>query len=382
MIKKLIFVISILFFFLSFDFVLSQSQDVTIYFFYSELCPYCAKEKEFLKELKLKYPKVEIKEYELTYQPENKKVLKDFFEKYQVPQNERKWVPVTFTPNKYFIGFNDQIGKEIENCLKECFGQNSPLENKIRIPFFGGIDISQMPLPVLSVVFGALDGFNPCAMWVLLLLIALLMNTRSRKRMWLVGGTFVLASGIVYFLLLSAWLNLFLAISYVNLTRIAIGVFALGMGGWQIRSFFTKKSKTCEVIDGKSSLQIKIKNGLKNHAKKIAVSPLTFGILAGVVILAIAVNLVEFFCSAGLPAIFTRILALSQLTALQYYSYLLLYTLFFMLDDLIVLSLAIFALSKITFTEKYNYWATLIGGLLIFLLGLLLIFKPAWLMFG
>ena len=270
----------------------------------------------------------------------------------------------------------------MESCIEECLGVGGAISQKIKLPFWGEIDVSKMSLPVLTVTIGALDGLNPCAMWILIFLIALLINTRSRKRMWLIGGTFILASGIVYYLILTAWLNLFLAISYVNLTRILIGIFALGVGIWQIKNFITFKPGVCKVTDGKASLQDRIKNGLKNHAEKLALSPLTLGILIGVIILALGVNLVEFFCSAGLPAIYTRILTLNEVSTLSYYLYLLLYTFIFMLDDLIVFSLAVITLSKFGFTEKYNYWATLIGGLLILALGILLIFKPELLMFG
>jgi len=362
------------------NFSLAQNQ-AEINFFYSAICPHCAKEEEFLKELKNQYPEIEIKEYEVISSQENQKILNEFYEKYQVPQKERGWVPVTFTPTKYFIGFTEQIGAEIESCIKECLLGEKPTSQKIKIPILGEVDLSKMSLPVLTLTIGALDGLNPCAMWILLFLIALLINTRSRKRMWLIGGTFILTSGIVYYLILTAWLNLFLAISYVNLTRILIGIFALGVGIWQIKTFIGYKG-VCPVTEGSTKLGDRIRNGLKIRAEKMAISPFTLGILGGVILLALGVNLVEFFCSAGLPAIYTRILTLSQISTLSYYLYLLLYTFIFMLDDLIVFSLAVITLSRIGFTEKYNYWATLIGGLLIFVLGILLIFKPELLMFG
>jgi len=381
MMKKLIFVFLILvFLFGSSRFVFAQTEKIEINFFYSAICPHCAEEKEFLKDLGEKYPEIEVKEYEVFYNIENQKILNDFYEKYQVP--ERGWVPVTFTPTKYFIGFNEQISRDIENCLKECLGEGETVSQKTKFLFFGEIDISKMSLPVLTVTLGAIDGLNPCAMWILLFLIVLLINTRSRKRMILIGGTFILASGIVYFLILSAWLNLFLAISYINLTRIIIGIFALGVGIWQIRNFIKFRPGVCKVTDGKSGLGDKIKNGLKNRAERLVSSSLTLGILGGIIILALGVNLIEFFCSAGLPATFTRILALNQLSALNYYLYILLYTFVFMLDDLIIFSLAAITFSRIGFTEKYNYWATLIGGLIILTLGILLLFKPEILMFA
>ena len=359
---------------------LSQIEEVEINFFYSAICPHCSEEKEFLKALEEEYPEIEIKKYEVISSPENQEILKNFYEKYQVPEREKGYVPVTFTPTKYFVGFNEQIGKEIESCIRECLIGTTPAPQKIKIPFFGEVDISKMSLPALTVTLGALDGLNPCAMWVLLFLIALLINTRSRKRMWLIGGTFILASGLVYYLILTAWLNLFLAISYVNLTRIFIGIFALGVGTWQIKNFITYHPGVCKILGLSSRIERGLK--LKEKAEKIALSPLTFGMIGGLICLAVAVNLVEFFCSAGLPAIYTRILALNPISTLSYYLYLLLYTFVFMLDDLIIFSIAAITLSKIGFTDKYNYWATLIGGLLIFVLGILLIFKPELLMFG
>jgi len=244
------------------DFSLAQQDPVEINFFYSAICPHCAKEHEFLKELKIKYPEIEIEEYEVISNQENQKILNDFYEKYKVPAGEQGWVPVTFTPTRYFVGFNEQIALDIENCLKECLGAGKVAPQKIKIPIFGEIDISKMSLPLLTVTLGAMDGLNPCAMWILLFLIALLINTHSRKRMWLIGGTFILASGIIYYLILSAWLNLFLAISYVNLTRILIGVFALGVGIWQIKNFITFRPGVCKVTDGKTSLQDRIKTSL------------------------------------------------------------------------------------------------------------------------
>lgn len=374
--------ISLVFLLGNFSVIFAQEKQTEIFFFSSATCPHCAKERVFLDDLEKKYPEVKVMEYEVVSQPENQKILLEFFEKYQVPKNERKWVPVTFTPTKYFIGFNEEIGKEIESCIKACLNGGEKTSQKIKIPLLGEIDISKMSLPAVTVILAAMDGFNPCAMWILLFLIALLVNTRSRKRMLLIGGTFILASGLVYFFLLSAWLNLFLAIGYVNITRIIIGIFAISFGVWQIRNFVRFRPGVCKVTDGKAGFQEKIKNGLQSRAKKLVLSPLNLGILGGVILLALGINLVEFFCSAGLPATFTRILSLNQLGALSYNLYLLLYTFVFMLDDLMVFFLALIFLRKMGFSEKYNKWSMLAGGLLILLLGLLLIFKPGWLMFG
>jgi hypothetical protein len=153
------------------------------------------------------------------------------------------------------------------------------------------------------------------------------------------------------------------------------------VGVWQIKNFIQYKPGVCKVTDGKG-FQERMKEKMKSGAEKIALSPFTFVILGGTILLAAGVNLVEFFCSAGLPAIYTRILSMSDLGSFSYYMYLLLYTFIFMLDDIIILFVAVITLSRFGFTEKYNYWSTLVGGILILVLGFLLIFFPGLLMFA
>lgn len=387
MIVKKIFVFLILFFILvvgNFNLSLAKPEKVEIHFFYSAICPHCEKAKEFLKELRIKYPKIEIREYEILYNQENQKTLKEFYQKYKVLKREYGLVPISFTTNDYFIGFDEQIAEQIENCIKEClFLEEQKIPSQIKIPLIGVLDISQTQLFVLTIVLGALDGFNPCAMWVLLFLISLLINARSLKKMIIIGGTFILVSGVVYYLILAAWLNLFFAISYVYLTRIIIGLAAVGMGLWQLKNFLTYHPGVCKVIGINSQgWKAKLESGLKNTAEKVVSTPLTFIFIGGVILLALGINLVEFFCSAGLPALYTRILALNLLSSISYYLYLLLYTIVFLLDEIIIFAAAVITFKKLGFTEKYNYWATLIGGVLIFILGILLIFKPEWLMFS
>ncbi len=355
-----------------FNFALAQEENRIDYFYASD-CPNCKKAGAFLDELEDKYPDLEINRYEILSSQENVRLLFEFLE----ASGDEKiiQVPAVFIGQESIIGYlNDETtGKKIESLIK-----GNDEEEIIKYPLIGEINLSKLSLPALTVIVAALDGFNPCAMWVLLFLVALLINVKSRKKMWLVGGTFIAASGIVYFLLLSAWLNLFLAISYISLTRIIIGILAIGVGIWQLRKFTTYQPGVCEVAPVGSKWHERLTQKAKEVVNSTAL-PATF---LGVIFLALGVNLVEFFCSAGLPAIYTRILSLNQLNPLGYYLYLLLYTFVFMLDDLIIFAIAIITLSKIGFTEKYNRWATLIGGLVILLLGILLIFRPDFLAFG
>ena len=357
--------------------VLAQEK-TEIDFFYSQACLHCKEEKEFLNNLKEQYPEIEIKEYEVIYNTENQKILRNFFEKYKVPEMEQGWVPVTFTPTKYFVGFNQQIGAEIESCLKQCLaGEKTVVSQKIKIPLIGSVDISRMSLPVLTLIIGTLDGFNPCAMWILVILISLLLSLKSRKKIALVGGTFIFAEGLLYFLFMTAWLNIFLAIKYGLLTRILIGVFGIVFGILRFRDFLTWKPGVCKVIDHSES-QVKLVDKMKRILESTTV-PVT---VLGVIALAFGVNLIEFVCSAGFPVIYTRILALQNITGIQYYLYLLGYNILYMLDDFIVFGVAFFTFNRFNFSDKYNRYSTLVAGILIFILGILMIFKPQLLMFG
>lgn len=359
------------------DFVLATDQKIEVNVFYSPTCSHCTVEREFLKTLGEKYPGIVINEYDVVNSKDNQKLLADFYAKYNVLKNEQGYVPATFTPTKYFVGFNDQVAKDIENCLQQCLGQGTVVSQKIKFPVFGEINIGQLSLPVLTILLGTLDGFNPCAMWVLAVLISLLLSLKSKKKIALVGGTFIFAEGFLYFLFMAAWLNAFLALSYVSLIRIAIGVFGITFGIWRLKDFFTWKPGACKVVSDTKS-QKKIMDKIKNVLKPSAV-PAT---MLGVVGLAFGVNIIEFFCSAGFPTMYTRILSLQNLSGLQYYLYLVFYNIFYMLDDFIVFGVAFFTMNRFNFSDKYNRWSTLAAGAIILVLGILLIFKPEILMFS
>jgi len=374
----------------------NSSENIEIYFFYGSTCPVCKKVDSLLEEFKIKYSSLKVNSYEVFGNKENAKLFSRFLS--LCGEGEIIKVPRIFIGDKVIKGYLNEemtsriIKEAIDDCLKngcsdvldranQCAREDSEKNDKDQVidyPLIGKINLSKMSLPVLTVLMAALDGFNPCAMWVLLFLIALLINVKSRKKMWIIGGTFIAVSGVVYYLLLAAWLNLFLAISYVSITRIIIGFFAVALGFYQIKNFIVFKPGVCKVAPVGS----KWNERLSNKVKQIVQSKTLPATILGIIILAFGVNFIEFFCSAGLPAIYTNILSLSNLNSLTYYLYLLLYTVIFMIDDLIIFSIAIITLSKIGFTEKYTKWSMLIGGLLIFILGMLLIFKPNLLMFG
>jgi len=196
------------------------------------------------------------------------------------------------------------------------------------------------------------------------------MTLKDKRKIWLLVGSFVFASGVLYFLFMTAWLNAFLLIGYFRPVTIVIGLAALGAGTLNIREFIrTKGAIVCEVGDEES------KKKTMRRMEKVVFSPLTLATIAGIIALAFVVNLIEFVCSAAIPAIFTHVLSLSNLATFQYYAYILLYDFFFMLDDLIIFGSAALAMTS-TLGDRYAKYSRPLGGTILFILGVLLLFAP------
>jgi glutaredoxin len=378
-------------------------QVVTLHLFYGEGCPHCAKEKEFLEEFSIKFPEIEIKQYEVYKNQNNSKLM---YETSLLLGAEVGGVPLTVIGDEYLVGFSEGVtDKRIEdlavifsssrkeykdlvnqakiNLLEDLDSKpivkkeiEEPDIDKISIPFFGEVDPKTFSLPVLTILLAAVDGFNPCAMWTLLFLISLLVGMEDRKKMWILGGAFIMASAAVYFVFLSAWLNLFLFLGFISWIRGVVAVVALGAGIYYLYDFKNNKEGECKVSDGEK------KNKFFNKLKGLINKKNFISALIGIILLAVTVNLIELVCSAGLPAVYTQILSLSDISVTKYYLYLLLYILIFMLDDLIIFIVAMTTLKVTGLQGKYARFSHLIGGILMLTIGLLLLFKPEWLMLG
>ena len=256
------------------------------------------------------------------------------------------------------------------------------LNNKtLIIPVLGKVRVDKISLPLLTVVIAGLDGFNPCAMWVLSFLLTLLIYSRSRKKMLIIGLTFVITSGVIYFLFMTAWLNLFLLVGYVNLLRILIGSVALFMGVVNVKdAFWFKKGISLTIPDSLKPKLFKKMRAVIKEAKESEEMPLTA--IIGTIILAVTANLIELACTAGFPAIYTRILTLKQLPIIQYYLYLVLYNMIYVIPLLVIVIVFALTLGAHKFGEKQGRVLKFIGGVLMLVLGFLLIYKPELLMFG
>lgn len=325
--------------------------------FYSPDCPHCHKAIEFLTSRKVDYDPHDVS-------TEAGRAL--YRAALETLKLEKAVVPLFVYGSRHLVGFHsaDTTGRELLALVAgEAAAGRATDRPPITLPLIGTIDPTHHSLLTLSILLGLADGFNPCAMWVLVYLISLVAQLGERRKIWWIVGTFVLASGILYFLFMTAWLNAFLLIGYIRpLTRV-IALLAIGFGLDHLYGLVASRGEVaCEVDDVES------RRRTMRREREIVAAPIGIASLAMVIALAFAVNAIEFVCSAALPAIYTHVLASTDVSPTLHYAYILVYVLFFMLDDLVIFGLAAFAISGVIGT-RYAAVSRGVGGVVLVGLG-------------
>ena len=396
---------------------------INIHLFYGNGCPHCAAEEEFLSDYLKDRTDVKLYKYEIWYDSHNQELLSKVQK--EMGTTNKNGVPFTVIGKKTIVGYADGVTDEqikdainyyLNNDYRDYVGEitgkvkkaevkedtikdesktEDKKENKIEkaddtkdsdqtdenvtVPVLGKINAKKVSLPILAVVLGFVDGFNPCAMWILIFLITMLFNMKDRKKMWILGLTFILTSGIVYLMFMLAWLNLATFISKIAFIRLLIAVIALVVGLINIYKYIDslkKKDEGCDVVDKKDRKKIMEKIISITHEKKFIIA------LLGIMVLAASVNIIELMCSIGIPLLFTQILAMNNLSTFSYMIYMFIYIFFFLIDDIVIFVISMVTLKVTGLSTKYTKYSHLVGGIIMLIIGLLLIIKPELLMFN
>ncbi len=396
---------------------------INIHLFYGNGCPHCAAEEEFLSDYLKDRTDVKLYKYEIWYDSHNQELLSKVQK--EMGTTNKNGVPFTVIGKKTIVGYADGVTDEqikdainyyLNNDYRDYAGEitgkvkkaevkedttkdesktEDKKENKIEkaddtkdsdqtdenvtVPVLGKINAKKVSLPILAVVLGFVDGFNPCAMWILIFLITMLFNMKDRKKMWILGLTFILTSGIVYLMFMLAWLNLATFISKIAFIRLLIAVIALVVGLINVYKYIDslkKKDEGCDVVDKKDRKKIMEKIISITHEKKFIIA------LLGIMVLAASVNIIELMCSIGIPLLFTQILAMNNLSTFSYMMYMFIYIFFFLIDDIVIFVISMVTLKVTGLSTKYTKYSHLIGGIIMLIIGLLLIIKPELLMFN
>lgn len=396
---------------------------INIHLFYGNGCPHCAAEEEFLSDYLKDRTDVKLYKYEIWYDSHNQELLSKVQK--EMGTTNKNGVPFTVIGKKTIVGYADAVTDEQikdainyylnndyrdyageitgkvkkvevkEDTIKDESKTEDKKENKmekaddtkdsdqtdenVTVPVLGKINAKKVSLPILAVVLGFVDGFNPCAMWILIFLITMLFNMKDRKKMWILGLTFILTSGIVYLMFMLAWLNLATFISKIAFIRLLIAVIALVVGLINVYKYIDslkKKDEGCDVVDKKDRKKIMEKIVSITHEKKFIIA------LLGIIVLAASVNIIELMCSIGIPLLFTQILAMNNLSTFSYMIYMFIYIFFFLIDDIVIFIISMVTLKVTGLSTKYTKYSHLIGGIIMLIIGLLLIIKPELLMFN
>lgn len=346
-----------------------EDEKIHFYLFYSKTCPHCHSERNFIeKELKELYKdSVVFYEYEVS---QNSNLFNRVSEHYNYRGES---IPLTIIGDKYYVGFGDSFKSVLIQKL-DSYIDGKETKTTFHLPILGEVDAFSISIPTVGVLLGLLDGFNPCALWILLFLINIMINLKDRKKMFLLGSTFLFTSGFVYFLSMLG-ISFVLNITAISWIQKAIGLVAVIAGLLQLKKWYeTRKEVGCHVVDDKKRKKI------LGKMQKIMKEKNFFIALAGIIILAISVNLVELACSLGFPTIYSEILAINHVNWFLRILYILLYCFCYMLDDFIIFIIALATFSIKGISNKYNKYVTIISGIIMLVMGLLLLFKPEWIM--
>lgn len=330
--------------------------------FTREGCRWCAQAERFLDDLRQEQPALRVTVRDVGRDPAAHARLAALAAR---TGTGRLGVPAFWLGGELIVGYRPG---DTDRRIRTLLGsQAPPTDDAVETRLFGRLSAHELGLPLFTVALGLVDGLNPCAMWVLLFVLALLVNLHSRTKMLLIAGTFVVVSGLAYFVFMAAWLNAFLLLGRARAFEAVLGIVALGIGGLNVKDF---------VAFGRGpslSIAESAKPGFYARVRRIVQAENLAAALGGAVVLAVLVNLIELACTAGLPAIYTRILTLHPLSTAEYYAHLALYNLAYVFDDAVMLSIAVVTLGRRKLQQRAGRWLKLLSGTVMIALGVALL---------
>jgi cytochrome c biogenesis protein CcdA/glutaredoxin len=361
--------------------------DATIYFFWGDGCPHCADEEIFLDALVEEYPQVKVLDYEVWYDTANQEILKKAAD---VMGFEPKGVPVTVIGEKVWIGFREQYKAEMKAAVIDCIANTceSPIENVvlsteipsevqtnsdqvITLPIFGEVDLGEQSLAVSTLIIGFVDGFNPCSLWVISVLLALALTSGSRTKVITVGLTYLLVTTLVYSLFILGVFTLFSYIGYLKWIQVIVALVAIGFGVINMKDYFWYKEGVSFTISDKH------KPKLYQNMRDSVVTPRSlFGLISSTAVMAAGVSLIEFSCTAGFPVIWSNIMIANNVSGLYFALLLGLYMLIYLLDEIGVIAVASITMKAARVEEKHGRLLKLISGTIMLALGIVMLIDP------
>ncbi len=359
---------------------------IDVYFFWSNKCPHCLEARPFIEQLSQDNPWIVLHDFQVIGEPEHVRRYQQITEEIGAGGSA---VPAFLYCGQLVSGFDEEMALSISEDLIVCrehvlaqgnsegFASSVVVPEEalvLALPLVGELQVSLSSMGLITVMLASVDAFNPCAFFVLMLLLSMMLHTGSRKKMLIVGGVFLFFSGFMYFLFMSAWLNLFLVLGRLDLLTMIAAVVAITIGAINIKDYFWfRKGVSIGISDD-------AKPGLYQRMRAMLRTDSLPTLLLATAGLAFFANLYEFFCTAGFPMLFTRILTLNETSTTQYYLYLLMYNVIYIIPLLVIVLLFAFTMGDHRLQESQGRILKLISGLMMLLLGGVLLVEPERLM--
>lgn len=367
--KVFLFLLAFLFIFLP---QITKAENIErkekLYIFSSPTCSHCQDAKIFLADLEKDDSfNFSVQDYTLA---NNVDLVKEFYIDYKVPKNYQGLVPIIFVGDRYFVGFSEDIGNDLSAYLQDSYKAPEPVvkegEKIIKLPWLGEINLLNFSLPVLAITLGIVDGFNVCSLGALVLILGLVIALHSRKKIFVLGFTFLITTAVVYGVMIFIWHRLFsLLAPYVRSLELLIGVLSIVGGIYLLKEFYQARK------NGPICSSNNILSRLAPKVEKIFQNKTNWWLLVGVIILfSGAVTIIEFPCSAVLPVLFSGILVEAGLSQGLALSYIALFILFYLLDEIIVFLVAVLTMKIKIVSPRFIVFFNLLAAFIFLALGI------------
>ena len=364
---------------------------VSVYFFWAHGCKSCEKAQILLNKCAQKYPGINIIQYEVYLNGENRKIYKSFLDAAQHPP---QGLPTIIIGDNIWTGFQPDYESEIQTTIEACLLQGCPdlganlnsvqTGNKIlhdtvapaaklTVPLLGSVQLSQHSLIINTLLIGFVDGFNPCSLWVLGVLLSLATYTKSRLKTFTIGGFFITISGLIYGLFITGIFSLISILGFLKIIRVTATLVALLFGFVNIKDYFAFKQGVSFTIADSEKSGIYQKMRALISGKKSLLS-----LLVGIAVLAASVSLIELSCTSGFPVIWSNLLASQHTTSITYLSLLILYLFIYMIDEIVIFISVVISLRSVKLKQEQGKFLKLVSGITIAALGVTMLIQPEW----
>lgn len=343
-------------------------EEDVLWFFWGEGCPACREALTWLDGLARKFPELTIHRGEVWQDPEQRDLYLSLLAEREV---ESSWVPGFILDASVWQGFNGEIAREIEAELAARFPGTLRRPRRAPPPGPAKGGWGRMPLLAATVLIALANGFNPCALWVLTILLAMVLHCRSRGKTAAVGVTFLVVSGAVYGLFVAGVFAVLSLAGSLVWIRWAVAILALVMAALNIADFFRGQGDFTLAIPPAG------KPGIIRRGRELSKDrPLPL-VLAMTAVFAAGVTLLELPCTAGFPVVWTKLAAEAGVEGPAFWALLLLYILSFLVMEGVVVGVAVLSQRVFRLQERHGRDLKLVGGMILLTTAGALLIKPA-----